>query len=87
MIKGLISLGYQKIITTPHNQADIYKNPESLIKTRLNELREFLCKQNITIEIEADAKEVAEAIIADACKKMLSNQIMESFEFTIKQVK
>ncbi|MBI5539950.1 MAG: phosphoribosylformylglycinamidine synthase subunit PurS [Bacteroidia bacterium] len=43
--------------------------------------------KHITIELEADAKEVAEAIIADACKKMLSNQIMESFEFTIKQVK
>lgn len=43
--------------------------------------------KHITIELEADAKEVAEAIIADACKKMLSNQIMESFEFTIKEVK
>lgn len=43
--------------------------------------------KHITIELEADAKEIAEAIIADACKKMLSNQIMESFEFTIKQVK
>jgi phosphoribosylformylglycinamidine synthase subunit PurS len=43
--------------------------------------------KHITIEIEADAKEVAEAIIADACKKMLSNPIMESYEFTVKEVK
>ena len=43
--------------------------------------------KHITIELDAEVKEVAEAIIADACKKMLSNQIMESFEFTIKQVK
>lgn len=43
--------------------------------------------KHMTIEIEADAKEVAEAIISDACKKMLSNPIMESFEFTVKEVK
>lgn len=43
--------------------------------------------KHITIEIEADAKEVAEAIIADACKKMLSNPIMESYEFKVTEVK
>ena len=43
--------------------------------------------KHITIELEADTKDAAETIIADACKKMLSNQIMESFEFSIKQVK
>jgi len=43
--------------------------------------------KHITIEIEADAKEVAEAIIADACKKMLSNPIMESYEFTVTNIK
>lgn len=53
IIKGLISLGYKKVITTPHNQADLYINTPNIIAARLNELQDYLVTQNINIEIEA----------------------------------
>ena len=37
-------------------------------------------------EIEADSKEVASSKVDEACKKMLCNQIMESFKFTLEEV-
>ncbi len=43
--------------------------------------------KHITIEFEAGSNKEAEKTIEDACKKMLSNSIMESFEFNIKQLK
>lgn len=42
--------------------------------------------KHITLEIEAESEEKAELVIAETCKKMLSNPIMESFEFKIQQV-
>lgn len=43
--------------------------------------------KHITIEFEASSSKEAEKIIAEASKNMLSNQIMESFEFAVKQIK
>ncbi len=43
--------------------------------------------KHITIELEAKTKKEAETNIEDACKKMLTNPIMESFEFTVKEIK
>ncbi|OFX28109.1 MAG: phosphoribosylformylglycinamidine synthase, purS protein [Bacteroidetes bacterium GWA2_32_17] len=43
--------------------------------------------KHITIEFEAASNKEAEKIIDDACKKMLTNPIMESFEFNVKQIK
>ena len=43
--------------------------------------------KHITIELEAKTKKEAETIIDDSCKKMLTNPIMESFEYTVKEIK
>lgn len=42
--------------------------------------------KHITFEIEADSKKHAEEKAEEACKKILSNPIMESFEFEIKEI-
>jgi phosphoribosylformylglycinamidine synthase subunit PurS len=40
--------------------------------------------KHITLEIETSSKEEAHKIIEEACRKMLSNPIMEDFEFVLK---
>lgn len=39
--------------------------------------------KHITLSIEAPNKDNAEILVNDACKKLLANQVMESFEFTL----
>ncbi|MBA3900492.1 MAG: phosphoribosylformylglycinamidine synthase subunit PurS [Bacteroidetes bacterium] len=41
--------------------------------------------KHIMLEIEADSKESAESKTEEACKKLLANQIMESYEFRIEE--
>ena len=39
--------------------------------------------KHIRLFVEADSQEVAEQKVDEACKKMLSNQIMESYTFSL----
>ena len=52
----------------------------------LAEIKNVRIGKHITLEIEASSKEVASEKVEQACKKMLCNQIMESFEFTLTEV-
>ncbi len=40
--------------------------------------------KHITLEIEAADKDQASSVITETCKKMLTNPIMEDFEFILK---
>ena len=42
--------------------------------------------KHIRLFVEADSKENAEVKVDEACKKMLANQIMESYSFSISQI-
>jgi phosphoribosylformylglycinamidine synthase PurS subunit len=42
--------------------------------------------RHIRLFVEADSKELATEKVEDACKKLLSNQIMESYAFEIEGV-
>jgi len=42
--------------------------------------------KHITLEIDAENESEAEAKVEEACKKLLANQIMESFTFQLKQL-
>ncbi|WP_064197454.1 MULTISPECIES: tyrosine-protein phosphatase [Emticicia] len=55
-IEKLKSLGYQKIITTPHSVSESYTNSSGTIKERLLELQKELQARNISISIEAAAE-------------------------------
>ncbi|MDQ3048450.1 MAG: phosphoribosylformylglycinamidine synthase subunit PurS [Bacteroidota bacterium] len=49
----------------------------------LPEIQNVRIGKHITLEIEADSKDSAKAKVDEACKKLLSNQIMESYEIEI----
>ena len=52
----------------------------------LSEIGNVRIGKHITLEIETDSKEVAVSKVDEACKKMLCNQIMESYEFTLEEI-
>jgi phosphoribosylformylglycinamidine synthase len=39
--------------------------------------------KHVTLELEADSKQAAEAQVEEACKKLLANLIMEDFQYTL----
>ena len=49
----------------------------------LPEIENVRIGKHITLEVEADSKEAATSKVDEACKKLLSNQIMESYEFEL----
>ena len=52
----------------------------------LSEIKNVRIGKHITLEIEAENKEIASSKVDEACKKMLCNQIMESFSFSIEEI-
>lgn len=42
--------------------------------------------KHITLEIEASSKEIAREKVDAACKKLLANPIMETYEFALNQL-
>ena len=52
----------------------------------LSEIGNVRIGKHITLEIDAEKKQDATSKVDEACKKMLCNQIMESFEFTLEKL-
>ena len=50
------SMGYRKVITTPHIMSDYYPNTRDIILSGLHDVREMAAKLNLSIEIEAAAE-------------------------------
>jgi len=51
----------------------------------LSEITNVRIGKHITLEVDAENKEVANTKVTEACTKLLSNQIMEGFEFTLEE--
>ncbi len=49
----------------------------------LSEIQNVRIGKHISLEIEASSKELAHAKVDEACKKLLCNQIMESYDFKL----
>jgi phosphoribosylformylglycinamidine synthase len=49
----------------------------------LPEIENVRIGKHITLEIEAASKEIAKSKVDEACKKLLANQIMESYQFEL----
>ena len=49
----------------------------------LGQLTNVRIGKHITLDIAADSREEAEKLVAEACEKLLSNPIMERFEFRV----
>ena len=52
----------------------------------LSEINNVRIGKHITLEIEVENLETANKKIDEACKKMLCNQIMESYKFTLEEL-
>jgi protein-tyrosine phosphatase len=64
------SLGYSKIITTPHISSDYYRNDPSAIQEKLNDLRKILSEKGIDFHIEA----AAEYLLDEELSRKIDNQ-------------
>lgn len=51
----------------------------------LPEIQNVRIGKHISLEVEAASKEEAEKKVDTACKKLLANQIMESYEFKVSE--
>ena len=70
MLAKFESLGYKKVITTPHIMSDYYKNTPEIILGGLQNVRETAQKIGLSIEIEA----AAEYYFDDAFMKKLKQK-------------
>jgi phosphoribosylformylglycinamidine synthase PurS subunit len=59
----------------------------SMKNLNLPEIHNVRIGKHISLEIEAANKEIAKTKIDEACKKLLCNQIMEFYEFELREVK
>jgi len=55
----------------------------SLHNLGLDQVQDVRIGKHVTISIEASDENHAKQIAEEACKKLLANQVMESFDFTI----
>ena len=51
----------------------------------LNEIENVRIGKHITLEVEAATKEAAQEKVDTACKKLLSNPIMEGYHFVLNE--
>jgi tyrosine-protein phosphatase YwqE len=56
LIKGMMELGYTKLITTPHIMWDMYKNTREIVLDKLEQLRAAVKAEGLAVEIEAGAE-------------------------------
>lgn len=59
----------------------------SMKNLNLPEITSVRIGKHITLTVEAKDKKTAESKVEDACKKLLCNEIMESFSFQLEEVK
>lgn len=56
LIRGLVALGYSKLITTPHIMWDMYRNTRDGVLAKLELLQDAVNKEGIPVEIHAAAE-------------------------------
>jgi tyrosine-protein phosphatase YwqE len=71
LIKALASLGYKKLITTPHVLWEIYPNTSEIITQQSAILKEAIAKEGIDIQLES----AAEYFIDENFENLLKNQV------------
>jgi len=69
LIRGLASLGYKKLITTPHIMWDMYQNSPDIIQQKLSELQLAVKEAAIQIEIQAAAEYFLDDHISELLNK------------------
>lgn len=72
LLRGMETLGYKKVITTPHIMLDTYRNTPQIINNGLKSLRESAIAEGLRIKIEA----AAEYYLDDGFCDLLQNNEM-----------
>jgi len=75
VFKFFKSMGYRKVITTPHIMSDFYKNGAHNLLPKLDELKEHLLKNEIDMEVEV----AAEYMIDDGFEAKIKSKDILSF--------
>lgn len=57
----------------------------SMKNLNLSEIENVRIGKHITLEVEAASKDIASAKVEEACKRLLSNPIMEFYEFRLSE--
>ena len=57
----------------------------SMKNLNLPEIENVRIGKHITLEVDAPSKEIATEKVESACKKLLANPIMETYEFELKE--
>ena len=70
LIRGLMDLGYKKLITTPHIMWDMYQNRREVILQKLEELQKAVEEEKLDVEISAGA----EYFLDDHVRELLSSK-------------
>lgn len=87
MLAKFESLGYKKVITTPHVMSDYYRNTPDIILSGLDNLREMKEKLNLRIEVEAAAEYYYDESLMERLKKneklltFVDNYVLFEFSF------
>ncbi len=55
----------------------------SLHNLGLTSLHDVRIGKHITLYVDAPGKDEADKLVREACKKLLANQVMEAFDFTL----
>src|SRR5215813_11473476 len=69
LIQGLVSLGYKKLITTPHIMWDMYQNRHEDIRQKLSQLELAVKEAGIDVKIEAAAEYFLDDHVVDLLNK------------------
>jgi len=80
--KANINIMPQKALLDPQGKAVT----GSMKNIGLPEVENVRVGKHITLEIEADNADLAEEKVDTACKKLLANMIMETYDFQLEQV-
>lgn len=70
LIKGMVALGFKKLITTPHIMWEMYPNTAGDINRRVQELKQKVEEEGIEVEIHA----AAEYFLDGHFKSLLENK-------------
>jgi len=68
LIRGMMDLGYKKLITTPHIMWDMYKNDRATILEKLELLRAAVKETGLEVEINAAAEYFLDDYVAELIK-------------------
>ena len=79
MFKAKIDVTLKKSVLDPQGKAV----NNSLHNLGLTQVQDVRIGKHITINLDAANKDEAEKLVKEACTKLLANQVMESFEFSL----